>query len=268
MKPMLAVCLLASATAMGEDASHDFRRLRAEVALLKRQVSRLQKTLAELQENHHKLRGEIAELTKRLGAPEPAAAPKPSAKAPATTPEPAPPAPAPRTWHERRGRRDAAVSMVDGSQITVCDLRLQEIASGMWIGTAPSRTAAQMYYTVRVRGVTLSRSVPFGEIDRIEFFGRRQAGQRQRQIHSMLLRLKDGGAVTCDMSKGITTVTPAKGKAERYECATAASGVLRSGKEVQGQPYISVGFTGKAIVGREAGAWFAQIGDIRRIDLP
>lgn len=169
-----------------------------------------------------------------------------------------PPAPTAAVPEDLIVDTSAKVTMADGTQIKVMNVKFKETAVGMWMGATPRRDSTELYYVVDKAGVQLHRSVPFGRISRIEFHG---------GVVGFTVLLRDGGRILCDLRKHTITVTEADGKSEELKCsATCVRDVIQSGETVENQAYTPDGFVGDATIDGERGTWTGDVDAIQSIE--
>jgi hypothetical protein len=159
----------------------------------------------------------------------------------------------------------AVVTTVKKVDIRVTAFQLRESPGGQWITTRPNRFAEALPYRIQKDGVTLMRSVPFGEIESIEFTTFVAKDAMYPEVRRMLVRLRNGGSLEWIHADRSVTFTTATGQKERWNSFPWLSGVVSSGEKEQGQAYVITGFTGFADIGGERGAWEAAPTEIKRI---
>jgi len=212
----------------------------AEVAELKERVASLEREI-EL------LKTEIKALRRDKKAAAPSTSP-PSTKQSATKSD---------------GYR-AIVTLANGDEVKVDNFQVKETPSGFWIGETPKRFATDFYYRVEKNGVSVSRAVPFSQIDTIEFTTFVHEVAKVPVVGKIVVRLREGGAIEWDNYAESVTVSSADGKTEKLK-SFGLSAALRSGEKIQGQEYSISGFVGSATVDGERGEWEAAPVEIKSI---
>jgi hypothetical protein len=154
----------------------------------------------------------------------------------------------------------ATVSLTDGREFKVFDIKSKETPAGRWLGSIPKNISTDLYYTVIAAGKEIHKSIAFAKISSLEL-------KRQNGIMGFTVSLRDGGSIVCDLPNRLLTITDVQGKSERYSCPSSAiSDVLISGYKVQDKPYAPDGFIGEIIVNSKKSEWSARFEEIKKID--
>jgi hypothetical protein len=149
----------------------------------------------------------------------------------------------------------AFIKMMSSTELRVEKFQLRESPGGHWITKRPNRFAAELYYRIQKDGITVSRIVPFREIDSIEFTTFVAKDAMYPMVRKMLIKLRDGGKIEWVHSDTSVTVTSPSGQKEKLKSFPWISGVVSSGQKEQGNDYVITGFTGFTNVNGNLGEW-------------